>query len=91
MAEVGGSMGAMRRTLMTRVVFGRDRAAAVAKLGDGDVAALEARGAVVGGPDEVRERLAAFAAAGVERLMLQWVDDLDDLAGIGALARAVAG
>ncbi len=90
LADVGRPTDAVRRTLMTRVVFGRDRAAAVAKLGDGDVAALEARGAVVGGPDEVRERLAAFAAAGVERLMLQWVDDLDDLAGIGALARTVA-
>jgi alkanesulfonate monooxygenase SsuD/methylene tetrahydromethanopterin reductase-like flavin-dependent oxidoreductase (luciferase family) len=63
-AEVGRSTGAVRRTLMTRVVFGRDRAAAVAKLGDGDVAALEARGAVVGGPDEVRERLAAFCRRG---------------------------
>ncbi len=35
--------------------------------------------------------LAAFAEAGVQRIMLQWVDDLDDLAGIAALARAVAG
>ena len=91
LAEAGRTPGSVRRTLMTRVVFGRDRAAAEAKLGGQDPAALEARGAIVGGSEQVRERLAAFAAAGVEGIMLQWVDDLDDLAGIAALGRAVAG
>jgi F420-dependent oxidoreductase-like protein len=38
--------------------------------------------------DEVRERVAAFAEAGVQRLMLQWLD-LDDLDGITALGRAL--
>jgi F420-dependent oxidoreductase-like protein len=36
--------------------------------------------------DQVREQVAAFAAAGVERLMLQWLD-LDDLDGMAAVGR----
>jgi len=91
LTEAGRAPATVRRTLMVRVVFGPDRAAAEAKLGGRDAGELEARGAIVGGPEAVREGLAAFAAAGVERLMLQWVDDPDDLAGIEALARAVAG
>ena len=91
LAEAGRPPGTVRRTLMTRVVFGRDRAAAEAKLGGGDADALRARGVIVGGAAEVRERLAAFAEVGVQRLMLQWVDDLDDLDGIAALARTAVG
>jgi F420-dependent oxidoreductase-like protein len=36
--------------------------------------------------DQVREQVAAFAAAGVERLMLQWLD-MDDLDGMAAVGR----
>lgn len=36
----------------------------------------------------VRDQVAAFADAGVQRVMLQWLD-LDDLTGIAALARAL--
>ena len=36
--------------------------------------------------DQVREQVAAFAAAGVERLMLHWLD-LDDLDGMAAVGR----
>jgi hypothetical protein len=40
---------------------------------------------VVGTPDEVRPQLADLAAAGVQRVMLQWLD-LDDLNGLEVLA-----
>jgi F420-dependent oxidoreductase-like protein len=36
--------------------------------------------------DQLREQVAAFAAAGVQRLMLQWLD-LDDVDGIAAVGR----
>ena len=36
--------------------------------------------------DQLREQVAAFAAAGVQRLMLQW-PDLDDVDGIAAVGR----
>jgi alkanesulfonate monooxygenase SsuD/methylene tetrahydromethanopterin reductase-like flavin-dependent oxidoreductase (luciferase family) len=46
---------------------------------------LRQRGIVVGTPDEYRDQLAEYAAAGVQRIMLQWLD-LDDLEGLEALA-----
>jgi F420-dependent oxidoreductase-like protein len=47
---------------------------------------LDSQGAVVGTPDKVLERLAAFEEAGVQRIMLQdlLVDDLDMLALLGS-------
>jgi alkanesulfonate monooxygenase SsuD/methylene tetrahydromethanopterin reductase-like flavin-dependent oxidoreductase (luciferase family) len=42
----------------------------------------------VGDGAEIADQLAAWAAAGVQRIMLQWLD-LDDLDGLAALARAV--
>ena len=38
--------------------------------------------------DQVREQVEAFAAAGVQRLMLQWLD-LDDVNGMAALGQAL--
>lgn len=91
LAAAGRPASAVKRTLMVRAVYGADRAAAERKLAGQLAAELEARGAIIGGLDAVQERLASFAAVGVEQLMLQWVDDLDDLAGIEALARAAIG
>jgi len=42
----------------------------------------------VGGPTEVKEQLRQLAAVGVQRVMLQWMD-LDNIAGLMALAQAV--
>lgn len=86
----GRQPGDVRRTLMTRVVFGNNRSEIAAKLGDASQADLEARGVMIGDAGEIRERLAAFAEAGVATIMLQWLDGMDDLAGIEALGRAVA-
>jgi alkanesulfonate monooxygenase SsuD/methylene tetrahydromethanopterin reductase-like flavin-dependent oxidoreductase (luciferase family) len=41
-----------------------------------------------GSLDEVRHQVAAYEAAGVERLMLQWLD-MDDLDGITRVAQAL--
>jgi F420-dependent oxidoreductase-like protein len=89
--QVGRSAGSVRRTLMNRVILARSESELERKLKGGDPDALRARGVIIGGEDEVRERLAEFAAAGVEEIQLQWVDDLDDLAGIADLARAAVG
>jgi alkanesulfonate monooxygenase SsuD/methylene tetrahydromethanopterin reductase-like flavin-dependent oxidoreductase (luciferase family) len=88
--EVGRRPEAVTRTLMHRVVFGRDEAEIAAKLKDSSRDELRERGALIGTADEIREQLRAFEEVGVQRIMLQWVDDLDDIAGIEALARAVA-
>ena len=68
----------VRRSLMLGMVYGRDEADLREQLAGRDREALIARGMVVGTPSEVRVQLDAYAAAGVQRAMLQWLD-LDDL------------
>jgi alkanesulfonate monooxygenase SsuD/methylene tetrahydromethanopterin reductase-like flavin-dependent oxidoreductase (luciferase family) len=63
---------------MLGMVYGRDEADLREQLAGRDRDALIARGMVVGTPSEVRAQLDAYAAAGVQRAMLQWLD-LDDL------------
>lgn len=77
--------GDVRRSLMTGLVFGRTDAELRARLDGRDPVALREQGLVVGTPSQVAEQAAALADAGVERLLLQWME-LDDLAGVAALA-----
>jgi F420-dependent oxidoreductase-like protein len=76
----------VRRTLMTGLAFGRTDVELAAALRGRDAAQLQSRGGVVGTPAAVTDQLGAFAAAGVECVMLQWLD-LDDLDRLEALAR----
>ena len=75
---------------MTGVVFGRNDADFAAKLSrySADAAALRAHGLVIGTGSAIVDQLGALAEAGVQRVMLQWLD-LDDLDGVEALAQAV--
>ncbi|MBP8110093.1 MAG: LLM class F420-dependent oxidoreductase [Caldilineaceae bacterium] len=75
----------VRRSLMTGLVFGRTDAELQSRLDGRDPVALREQGLVVGTPSQVAEQAAALADAGVERLLLQWME-LDDLAGVAALA-----
>ncbi|MEZ4734487.1 MAG: LLM class F420-dependent oxidoreductase [Caldilineaceae bacterium] len=86
----GRQPSSVRRSLMTRVIFGRTEAALQAQLGEGmpSVDALRERGVVVGTPNAIVEQLGQIAAAGAQRVMLQWMD-LDDLDGLAGLAEAV--
>jgi alkanesulfonate monooxygenase SsuD/methylene tetrahydromethanopterin reductase-like flavin-dependent oxidoreductase (luciferase family) len=100
--QVGRPRSALRRTLMTNLTFGRDAAEVERKLaprrqqpafaGKSAAEIVEelwtGRGALVGTPERVIEQIQAFAAAGVEELMLQWLD-LDDLDGLRAFAETV--
>jgi F420-dependent oxidoreductase-like protein len=100
--QAGRPRSALRRTLMTNLTFGRDAADLERKLAPrrqqpafaGKSAAEIAeelwtgRGALVGTPERVGEQIQAFVAAGVEELMLQWLD-LDDLDGLRAFAQTV--
>lgn len=79
----------VRRSMMTGLIFGRDEAELRRKLeGRPSVEDLRARGVLVGTPAQVREQAEALAEAGVQRLMMQWLD-LDDLEGLAALAAAL--
>jgi alkanesulfonate monooxygenase SsuD/methylene tetrahydromethanopterin reductase-like flavin-dependent oxidoreductase (luciferase family) len=51
-------------------------------------AELRQRGLVIGTPDELSEQLTRLAEAGVQEVMLQWLD-LDDIDGLQGLAEKV--
>ena len=78
--------------MMTGLVFGRrpsdvdDALRARGRSRD----ELRARGVIVGTPEEVTEQLAALDAAGLDEVMLQWLE-LDDLDGLALLGRTVVG
>ena len=86
----GRTPDSVRRSMMTTCIFGRDESALKEKLSarKRTVDELQARGVVAGNPSQVREQLQALEEAGLQRVMLQWLD-LDDLAGLEALAKAV--
>jgi alkanesulfonate monooxygenase SsuD/methylene tetrahydromethanopterin reductase-like flavin-dependent oxidoreductase (luciferase family) len=90
LVENGRSPQDMHYSLMTGTIFGRDDAELQAKLNSrGTTAeAMRDRGLIVGTGDQLDDQLAALAEAGVQRIMLQWLD-LDDLAGLEAMAKAV--
>ena len=80
----------VRRSLTTWLVFGVDDSDLDQKMKsrDSSLEELLDRGAIVGGPTQVAERISEYEATGAQRIMLQWLD-LDDMAGLEALAKAV--
>jgi F420-dependent oxidoreductase-like protein len=86
--EAGRSLEQVRRTLMTRVVFGRTTADVERKLGGRPADELRARGVIVGTAPEVAEQLGRLEEAGVQRMMLQWLE-MDDIDGLEAMAHSV--
>ncbi len=86
--EAGRPPEQVRRTLMTRVVFGRTDADVERKLGGKRADELRARGIIVGTAQEVTEQLGRLDEAGVQRVMLQWLET-DDIDGLEAMAQSV--
>ncbi len=84
----GRNPGDIKRTMMHRVIIGRDDADLKPKLEGLDMENLKARSVHFGTPDEIVERLGAFREAGVERVMAQWLDQ-DDTDGLEVLASRV--
>ena len=85
--EAGRASDQVRRTLMTRAVFGRTEADVDRKL-DG-VPRDQLEPAVFAGTSgEIVERLGRLAEVGVQRVMLQWLE-VDDLDGLEAMAHSV--
>jgi F420-dependent oxidoreductase-like protein len=78
------------RSMMTGLCYGRTRKELDMKLsarhqtGSG----LRKRGIIVGVGNEVKQQLSELEEAGLQRVMLQWLE-LDDLKGLEALAQAV--
>lgn len=80
----------VRRSLMTLCLFGRDESEVKAKADarNMSVEALRERGVITGPPNQMIEQLGRLAEAGVQRVMLQWMDQ-DDIDGLEALAEKV--
>jgi F420-dependent oxidoreductase-like protein len=87
LAENGRSPSEVRRSLMTRIEIG-DETALAAKFKNNTVAELRQRGLVLGTPAQIIEMLKVWEEAGLQRIMLQWLD-LDDMAGLKTLAKEV--
>jgi F420-dependent oxidoreductase-like protein len=86
--EAGRPPEQVRRTLMTRAISGRTAADVERKLGGQPADELRDRGVVVGTGPEVAEQLGRLDEAGVERVMLQWLEP-DDTDGLEAMAESV--
>jgi F420-dependent oxidoreductase-like protein len=86
----GRKPGSVRRSMMTGLRFGRTKRELDKELARGSHMAkeLRKRGLVVGVGEEIKEQLAELEKAGLQRVMLQWMD-LDDLKGLEVLAKVV--
>jgi F420-dependent oxidoreductase-like protein len=80
----------VRRSLMLGTVFGRDQKELDEQMAQysSSVSELRERGLVVGTPSEFAEQLQRYAEAGVQRVMLQWIE-LDELDRLEKMAAAV--
>lgn len=83
----GRSPAEVRRSLMTRVEIG-DEATLVKKFSNQSVNELRQRGLVLGTPAQIVEILKTWEVAGLDRIMLQWLD-LDDMDGLETVAKEI--
>lgn len=86
--EQGRDPRSVRRSMMTSVLLGRTDAELRSRLGPFESSELDPKKRVFGTPDQIRDQLAAWEDAGLEKIMLRW-RQLDDLDGLEALAKAV--
>lgn len=80
----------IRRSLMLGTIFCRSQRELDQQLARRSLplSQLQQRGQVVGTAQQFAEQLKQYEEAGLQRVMLQWLD-LDDLAGLELLAKAV--
>lgn len=88
--ENGRPTTEVRRSMMTGCVFGKNDAALGEKIAARrqTFAQLRERGIIVGNASQVTEQLGQLAQAGLQRVMLQWLD-LYDIDGLEALSHKV--
>jgi F420-dependent oxidoreductase-like protein len=88
--EAGREPTSVRRSMMTGCVFGKDGDALNRKIHSygQTLTELQQRGIVAGSLDDIKGQLQALEQAGLQRIMLQWLD-LDDLASLEVLAQGV--
>ena len=84
----GRDPGSLRRSMMTGLVLGKDSKDLNKKLGKRDLKNIREKGMLAGTPEEIREQVAELEEAGLQRVMLQWLD-LNDMKGIELLAKTL--
>ena len=90
LVEAGRAPETVRRSMMTGCAFGKDDASLNNKVQfyGKTLGEVQKRGVVAGSLSAVKEQLHELEQAGVERIMLQWLD-LDDLESLEALANGI--
>ncbi|MDX1379132.1 MAG: LLM class flavin-dependent oxidoreductase, partial [Anaerolineales bacterium] len=90
LTAAGRKPESVRRSMMTGCLFGTNEAALNGKVAatGASLEELQAHGFVAGNADAVNDQLGRLEEAGLQRIMLQWLD-LDDMDGLEALAKAV--
>lgn len=80
----------VRRSMMTGCFFAATDSELQRKIESRNktIEQLHQQGMVAGSASVIKDQLLEFEAAGLQRIMLQWLD-LDDLVGLEALAKAV--
>jgi F420-dependent oxidoreductase-like protein len=86
--QQGRQPDAVKRTTMRGATIGRTDEEVARKLGDRDKQAVRARGGIVGTAGEVVDTLGQLAEAGIQGVMLQWLD-MDDISGLEYIAAEV--
>jgi len=72
--EKSRSVNDVRRSVMTRVLFGRDDTEVEQLLNGRDKDELRAEGWIIGTAPEVAEQIEAYESAGADRILLQWLE-----------------
>ncbi len=90
LTAAGRKPESVRRSMMTGCVFGKDDATLNEKITarGKSLEQLQQDGTVAGPISAVQEQLQELEQAGLQRIMLQWLD-LDDLESLGVLAKGV--
>jgi len=90
LVSAGRKPESVRRSMMTECVFGKDDASLKERLAEQNqtVEQLQEQGIITGNQAQVKEQLQQYEEAGLQRIMLQWLN-LDAIEGLEALAKAV--
>lgn len=89
--QFGRKPSDVKRSLMTQIVFGKDETELqnkLAKRGGKSADELIKSGLIVGMPSAVTDQINGWVEAGIERFMLQWIDQ-DDIDGLENIAKDV--
>ena len=93
LAEHSRDPGEVKRSMMVGSIFGADESQVAKRVeartkGERSADDLRQRGVIVGTPAQMAEQLKQLDQAGVQRVMLQWID-LDDIEGLEIIAQQV--